>query len=123
MTPNPIYVNPETKVKDVIALMLKYKHLGYPVVKDGELIGIVTLKDVMNADEDDVVEKVMSKRIVTISPDENAFEALKLMSENSIGRIPVVENGRLVGIVSRSDIVRVLEILEAITEARDHTTS
>ena len=123
MTPNPIYVTPETKVKDVIALMLKYKHLGYPVVKDGELIGIVTLKDVMNADEDDVVENVMSKSIVTISPDENAFEALKLMSENSIGRIPVVENGRLVGIVSRSDIVRVLEILEAITEARDHTTS
>jgi len=128
MTPDPIYVTPETKVREVIDLMLKYKHLGYPVVRDGELIGIVTLKDVMNADEEDAVENVMSKRVVTISPDENAFEALKIMSENGIGRIPVVKNGKLVGIVSRSDIIRVLEILEAIesrisTEVKAHTTA
>ncbi len=118
MTPNPIYVTPDTKVRDVIALMLKHKHLGYPVVKDNRLVGLVTLKDVINVDGEERVENVMSKDIVTISPDENAFEALKIMSENRIGRLPVVENGKLVGIVSRSDIVRVLEILEALEESR-----
>lgn len=118
MTPNPIYVTPETKVRDVIDLMLKHKHLGYPVVKDGVLVGIVTLKDVINANGDEIVERVMSRRIVTISPDENAFKALKIMSEKGIGRLPVVENGRIVGIVSRSDVVRVLEILEALEASR-----
>ncbi len=118
MTPNPIYVTPETKVRDIIALMLKHKHLGYPVVKDGVLVGIVTLKDVINANGDEIVERVMSRRIVTISPDENAFKALKIMSEKGIGRLPVVENGRLVGIVSRSDVVRVLEIIEALEASR-----
>ncbi len=118
MTPNPIYVTPETKVRDVIDLMLKHKHLGYPVVKDGVLVGIVTLKDVINANGDEIVERVMSRRIVTISPDENAFKALKIMSEKGIGRLPVVENGRLVGIVSRSDVVRVLEIIEALEASR-----
>ena len=118
MTPNPIYVTPDTKVRDVIDLMLKYKHLGYPVVENGKLVGIVTLKDVINADEDARVKDVMSKDVVTVSPETNAFDALKIMSERGIGRIPVVEDGRLVGIVSRSDVVRVLEILEALEESR-----
>ena len=118
MTPNPLHVTPETKVRDVIAMMLKHKHLGYPVVKDGVLVGIVTLKDVINADEGERVERVMSREVVTVNPETDAFEALRIMSERGIGRLPVVEDGRLVGIVSRSDIVRVLEILEALEERR-----
>ncbi len=116
MTTDVIYVTPETRVKDVLDLMLKHKHIGYPVVRDGELVGIVTLEDVRKAEESDVVENVMSRDLITISPDETAFRALKIMSERRIGRIPVIENGRLVGIISRSDIVRVLEILEALKD-------
>ncbi len=116
MTTDPIYVTPETRVKDVVDLMLKHKHIGYPVVRNGDLVGIVTLEDVRKAKGEDVVENIMSRDLVTISPDETAFKALKVMSDRRIGRIPVVENGQLVGIVSRSDIVRVLEILEALKE-------
>ena len=112
MTPNPIYVTPDTKVKDVIALMLKYKHLGYPVIENGRLVGIVTLEDVANADENMEVKSVMTKELVTISPNSSAFDALKLMIEKGIGRVLVTENDRLVGIVSRSDIIKVAEILE-----------
>jgi len=112
MTPNPIYVTPDTKVKDVIALMLRYKHLGYPVIENDRLVGIVTLEDVANADENMEVKSVMTKELVTISPNSSAFDALKLMSERGIGRVLVTENDRLVGIVSRSDIIKVAEILE-----------
>jgi len=114
MTPNPIYVTPDAKVKDVIALMLKHKHLGYPVIENGKLVGIVTLKDLVDADENLEIGNVMTKDLVTISPNSSAFEALKLMSERRIGRIPVVENGRLVGIVSRSDLIKATEILEML---------
>ena len=114
MTPDPIYVTPDLKVGDVIALMFKYKHLGYPVIEDGKLVGIITLKDVINVDENVEVRNVMSRDIVTISPNVSAFEALRLMSERGIGRVPVVENGKLVGIVSRSDLMKVVEILQAL---------
>jgi CBS domain-containing protein len=114
MTSNPIYVTPDTTVKDVIDLMLKHKHLGYPVVENDRVVGIVTLKDIMNADENDVVANVMSREIVVVTPNTEVFEALKLMTEKRIGRIPVVEDGKLVGIVSKSDIVKLAEILEVL---------
>ncbi len=127
MTPDPVYVTPDTTVRDVIKLMLERKHLGYPVVEDGRLIGIVTLKDVVNADEDARVRDVMSTDLITVSPDDDALKALRFMSERGIGRIPVVDDGRLVGIVSRSDIVKIVEILEAVEirahEVGAHTTA
>lgn len=114
MTPNPVVVSADWKVSDVLGLMLKFKHLGYPVVKDGKLVGIVTLKDVMNARGDEKVENVMTKELITIHPNQTAFDAFKLISSNKIGRILVVEDGKLVGIISRTDLMRVLEILEVL---------
>jgi len=113
MTPNPVYVTPETRASEVLEMMLKYKHLGYPVVDDGELVGIVTLNDVAKA-KDAIVRDVMTRKVITINPEESAFKAFKLMNEHRVGRLPVVEDGRLVGIVSRTDLVRTLEVVGAI---------
>jgi Zn-dependent protease/CBS domain-containing protein len=112
MTKSVISVSPETKVGEVIDLMFKYKHLGYPVVKDGKLVGIVTLKDIMHADPIAKVEDVMSREVITLKPEDPAFEAFRIMGEKGIGRIPVVENGKIVGIVSRSDLMKIRELLE-----------
>ncbi|MET1124054.1 MAG: CBS domain-containing protein [Archaeoglobaceae archaeon] len=114
MTREVLTVTPETRVAEVLELMLKHKHLGYPVVEDGRIVGVVTLKDIINANPDDPVANVMSRSVVTISPDATAFEAFKLMSENEIGRLLVTEDGKLVGIVTRSDIMKAKELLEAM---------
>lgn len=114
MSRDVLSLSPTTKVSEVIEVLLKHKHLGYPVMEDDRLVGIVTLKDIMGADPDDMVEKVMSKDVVTIEPHKSVFEAFKIMSERGIGRLPVVENGKVVGIISRSDIMRLKDILEAM---------
>lgn len=114
MTSNVLFVDPETKVAEVIELMFKHKHLGYPVVKDGELVGIVTLTDLINADKNAKVGDIMSRKVVTLNPEQSAFDAFRLMGEKNIGRIPIVEDGKLVGIVTRSDLMKLKEIIEIL---------
>ncbi len=93
-----------------------HKHQGYPVVEDGRLVGIITIEDVRNVDPDRGdsvrVRDVMKARdeLVTISPDERASDALMLMSSRDVGRLPVVEEGKLVGIITRSDIGKTIQL-------------
>lgn len=114
MSTEVLALSPHTKVSEVVELLLKHKHLGYPVVDEDKIVGIVTLKDIIGANPEDDVSMVMSKEVITISPQKSAFEAFKIMSEKGIGRLPVVENGKLVGIISRSDLMRLKEIMEAM---------
>ncbi len=118
MTPNPIFVSPDDTVGDVLRLMLRHKHLGYPVVKDGKVVGVVTLKDIMNSDEFEKVERVMSKDVLAVNPDDSIIKALRIMSERRIGRLPVLKDGKLVGIISRSDIIKLAEIAEVFEEIK-----
>jgi CBS domain-containing protein len=84
-----------------------------PIVEDGRLIGIVTDRDIVvrvvaegrdpNAT---TVSEIASTKLVTVSPDDDLDEALKLLAERQIRRLPVVEGDRLVGIVAQADIAR-----------------
>ena len=94
----------------------KYKHHGFPVMSQGELVGIVTdeglrkqkpelldslrVKDIM----------VPEKNLITIHPDEMAVEALIKMSKKGIDRLPVIEEGKLVGIITRSDLTKIVQV-------------
>jgi Zn-dependent protease/predicted transcriptional regulator len=117
MTPNPICVKQDMPKQQVLNLMMKFKHLGYPVTDDfGRIVGVVTLKDLLEKPGNTVGE-VMSRKIVVVRPDATADKVLKLMMENNIGRLPVVdEDGKVVGIVTRSDIMRVTEIVEVLKQ-------
>lgn len=114
MSTDVVTVSPEMRVSEVIDLILKTKHLGFPVVDDGRIVGIITLHDIIGVDPEERIGNVMSREVVTISPDKSAFDAFKIMSEMGIGRLPVVEDGRIVGIVSRSDLMKIKEILETL---------
>ena len=107
-------VSPETSLPDIMNLMFREKHRGYPVIVDGKLAGIVTISDVQKVPEEKrentTVGEIMVKSIYVIEPNADAAEAMKKMMERQIRRLPVMEDGRLVGIVSRSDLLRAIEI-------------
>jgi Zn-dependent protease/CBS domain-containing protein len=110
-------VTPDTSLKDLLDLMFREKHRGYPVVENESLRGIVTLTDVQQVPDQQrdklTVGQIMNKNLYVISPDEEASSAVKMMAERGIRRIPVTENNNLVGIVSREDLVRAMELCSA----------
>ncbi len=110
-------VPPTMPVTEVVEMMYDTKHLGFPVVENDALVGIVALSDVHKIAPQDrlalQVRDIMSRNPVTLSPNAPLIDALRIMSTNDIGRIPVVANRDLVGIVTRTDVVRVMELKEA----------
>lgn len=115
MSSPAVTVSPGSTAEDVINLMFNYRHLGYPVIEDSKLMGIITLQDVANAPRDSSVKELMRRDVTTITSDMTSLEAFRIMNENDIGRLPVVSAaGELEGIVSRTDLMRMLEVVEAI---------
>lgn len=107
-------VAPETDLKDLVEMMFREKHRGYPVVQAEKLVGIVTISDVQKVPDpmraSTTVGQIMNKKIYVIRPEDEATDAMKKMAERQIRRLPVLENERLVGILSRSDMLRAIEI-------------
>ena len=117
MTRDVHTVNPDTLVKDVVEThFIKYKHGGFPVEKDSKLLGLITLQDIKKIPrekwQETKVGNIMTpcERLKCASPNELAVDALMTMSRHDVGRLPVQENGKLVGIISRSDILRAIRI-------------
>lgn len=108
MTKNVISVSPDTKRDDVINLMRESHHNSYPVVDNGELVGMITAFDLVAKEpKGDLVEGVMTKVLVTAGPDVAINDASRVMFRKGISRMPVVdENKRLVGIITNTDMVR-----------------
>lgn len=115
MTQNVTSVNPEMSISDFVDFMLKTKHMGYPVF-DEKLLGIVTLNDVRKIQVENRintrVKDIMTKNVVAVKPETSAVEALKLMARSNIGRLLVIKDNRIVGIVSRTDLIRSIQILQ-----------
>ena len=114
-------VEPEATVAELFQRMFTERHTGYPVVErdawsDERLIGLVTLSDARGIDpvERDAytVEEVMTTDLETIEPDSDAMAAIERMQKNGIGRLLVVEDDDLVGIISRSDLMTAFDIVQ-----------
>jgi CBS domain-containing protein len=117
MSTTLITVSPAIPVPEVIRLMYSTKHLGFPVVDGGMLVGMVTLEDVHRTSEIDrdakIVKDIMATNLITVPPTAMLSEAFRLMARYNVGRIPIVGDGRLLGIVTRTDILKVMELREA----------
>jgi tRNA nucleotidyltransferase (CCA-adding enzyme) len=104
------WVEPETTIKEASLLMLKYGHSGFPVVENGKVVGIISRKEVDKAVHHGLshapVKGFMSREVITVSPEMSLYEVEKIMVERGIGRVPVLKDGKIVGIVTRSDILR-----------------
>jgi Zn-dependent protease/predicted transcriptional regulator len=116
MSSSVMTVGPEVPVRDVIERMYASKHLGFPVISNDVLVGIVTLADVHKIPPIDreamITKDIMTRNVIALPPSAPVIEALRIMSVNNIGRIPVVDKDRLVGIVTRTDILKVIELKE-----------
>ncbi|WP_336342993.1 M50 family metallopeptidase [Halalkalicoccus ordinarius] len=110
-------ISTDSSVADLLERMFSERHTGYPVMDDGRLVGLVTLTDAREVDsvERDAyrVEDVMSTELETIGPDDEAMDALNRMQREGIGRLLVVEDGDLVGLISRTDLMTALDIIRS----------
>ena len=115
MMRTPVTTVPQTMpVNQIVDMMYTSKHLGFPVVERDTLIGIITLADLNRTspiDRDAMqVRDIMTRDVITLPPDAPVIDALRIMSSNDIGRIPVVLDGKILGIVTRTDILKVTEL-------------
>ena len=124
MTRNPITITADTSLTEASRLMQDNDIRRLPVVKNGHVVGIVTWGDIREASASDAttltifelgyllkklqVERIMTRDPITVTPTTTITRAAQLMLEYKIGGLPVVENGKLVGILTESDVFRML---------------
>jgi CBS domain-containing protein len=120
MTPNPRTVALDDSIQNAARIMRDEDTGAVPVVENGRPVGIVTDRDIVIRGVADgnqanrAVRDVVTNTLVSVTPDMSTREASELMSEHQVRRLPVVENDRLVGIVSIGDL--------AVKEGRDSRT-
>ena len=132
MTENPHSIGYSASVVEAARLM-REQHIGsLPITDDEKLVGMITDRDITTrvvAEAADAtktsVGDVYSRDLISVEPDRGLEEALQLMARHQVRRLPVVENGRLVGIVAQADIAlseneqKTGELVEAISKPSD----
>jgi CBS domain-containing protein len=112
---NVVTATPDTPVADVVRKIHKEEVAGLVIVDDGKPLDLVTARDLLRAVLDDEfdaentpVEEFIDGDIPTVEADEGRYDTVDVMSERGIRRLPVAEDGELVGITSLSDVVVLL---------------
>jgi CBS-domain-containing membrane protein len=112
MTKDVVTAKKNMVLTDVIELLLRNQISAMPVVDDNKhIIGIVSEIDLVNLTlsgnaRDTKVEEVMTKKVISFGPDAELAEMVQSFSKNHLRRVPIVEEGKVLGIVSRRDILR-----------------
>jgi acetoin utilization protein AcuB len=125
MTANPIVVHPETSFQEALQLLREKKIRRLPVVdKHGDLVGIVVEKDLLYASPSPAtslnvyeahyllsklaIQDVMTKRVITVRDDCPLEEAARIMIDHKIGSLPIVHDKKIVGIITETDVFKVM---------------
>jgi acetoin utilization protein AcuB len=132
MTPRPVTVAPDANVRAALAALRRGRFRHLPVVAGEELVGVVTAADLEPPPAAPVeaaealgarqVAEVMSAGVVAVSPDEPVEAAARLLVEHGVGCLPVLLDDRLVGILTRSDLLRVLLRVLGVLEPSSRIT-
>lgn len=108
MTQKVITASPTDSVQQLARMLTEAGISGAPVINgDGELVGIVSEADVISK-RGPRVQDVMHRSVITVTVDTSAEEACCLMAKNRINRIPVMDDGKLAGIITRNNIIRAI---------------
>ncbi len=124
MTPNPICISPSTPLPQAQQIMMERNVRRLPVVWQDKLVGILTFGDIREAKPSDantlsvyelnllldhlLVKAIMTPNPISISPDATIGDAAQIMLEHKIGGLPVVEEDRIVGILTETDFCRLI---------------
>ena len=125
MTKDVVTVEIPSSRDDVLRILKRTGISGVPVVKGEEkkLLGIVTRKDILRKPEETQIALLMTSEPLTIEPETDIAEAARIMTEMRIRRLPVIDKGNLVGILSASDLISAVAKLNDEREIRDHFVS
>ncbi|MHB1295869.1 MAG: CBS domain-containing protein [Anaerolineae bacterium] len=97
-------------VRDAAQMMRRYGHEGFPVVQGQRLVGILTRRDIDRALHhelgDTPIRSYMHTGLAHVSPDDPVDEVQRIMIEHDLGQVPVVQDGRFLGIVTRTDLIK-----------------
>lgn len=107
MSENVYHIHVPGNRANAMELMREKNVSGLPVVKNGtnKLVGILTRSDLVKNPDEEQIALIMTRDIITVNPDDNIKDAAEIMVKYDIRRIPVVEDGELVGLVTASDII------------------
>ncbi len=111
MTIDPIVANPENTIQQVINVMTENKLQQMPVVKDGELCGLITSYDLWRSKQshasDEAISKVMNTNVLTIRPKDKVGTAAELFIDKRFKTLPVVNlDNKLKGVVTAFDVIK-----------------
>ncbi len=117
-------LTPETTIEEAGHLMYRYGHSGYPIVEDGHLVGLITRRDLDKGNHHGLghapVKAYMTTNIISIEPETTLEDIQKLIIEHNIGRLPVLQNGEIIGIVTRTNIIEIIHNeIGSIHEGKD----
>lgn len=99
--------------RDKVLKVLNERHVsGVPVVKNSTVVGMVTRTDLLQNPEEDQIAMLMTRNPYVVHPEDRLVDAAKLFVEKRVRRLPVVEDERLVGIISVADLVRIIATLD-----------
>ena len=114
MTREVITIDPETGLEEAIGRLVNNKISGMPVCDgDGKIVGMISEKDMLNFIfsgniKNTKVKEAMSTHIISFPPDTDLDKIALVMGEKQIRRVPILENGKLLGIVSRRSIIKIV---------------
>lgn len=130
MTSNVKTATRDMTLQQVAGLMRDGDMGSIPVVEDGKLVGIVTDRDIVvrsvadGRDASSEVANAMTTEIFSVRPDDFVFEAIRLMGDKQVRRVPVVnENGELAGIIAMADVALEMEDEREIAETLEEISS
>lgn len=115
-------VQPATSLSALVDRMFRERHTAYPVVRDGRVVGMVTLGDAQSIREVErdafTVADVMQSDLETIAPNADAMTAIERIQSSGIGRLLVMDGDELVGLISQTDLMTTLDIMKSTGSLR-----
>lgn len=108
MTSDVVHVEIPGNRDDVLKILKRTGISGVPVLKHKKIVGIITRKDLLRKPEETQLGLLMTSKPVTIAPDADVGEAARILVTKKIRRLPVVEDGHLLGLLSVADLIHAL---------------